>query len=617
MKKRLLSWLLVLTMVISLIPSTLVTTAFAADNTSAQASGQAGKTTHTMVDELPSDLSAYDIWDVRLTADTQPGGKIIVPNGKTLIIRGTGGIAGGTRNDTIVVVEKGGHLVLDGVLIQNNVVGSDGAIYVKSGGLLDLGHNDQSERRAPSITNNKFNNAAKNLVIEDGATVRLNAAADKAIGVSYYKNGIDVGPFIAISGGRYTMRGTQEGNINNETITSDDATKWKLSYSYDNLIMNNTRSRVLVWDPTNFWSYEGTTYHKDTLYKTIQNAYNKGFDVTRLQGTRANPRHLTTEELAGLAQYDLIVFDCATVDLTTEEFNAYLEYLNNGGRILFQVENAASAAPTDLRNQMNTKSSEIAQSFGGQFTAHAGQVVAANTLAKKWTTPARAAELTKDMSNGWYINVGAYITSSSSKVYPLMTANTTKGKESYVICDQDAGDRDGSQWGALTIVGDTDVFHYSATTTATSTGGSFIRNLVLNTVTRRISAAAGVNPNSEFNEWQANITGKLSDERFKIFSADYEQEQHSLREETASLQQQIADAESKDINITSFLKVAKRYTDFEELTPGMLHELIEKIIVHEGDKSSGHREQRIEIYYTFIGAAESSQIIVKRKRKAA
>lgn len=507
MKKRLLSWLLVLTMVISLIPSTLVTTAFAAENPSAQASGQAGKTTHTMVDELPSDLSAYDIWDVRLTKDTQPGGKITVPNGKTLIIHGTGGIAGGTRNDTIVFVEKGGHLVLDGVLIQNNAVDRYGAIYVKSGGLLDLGYNDQSERRAPSITNNKFNSAAKNLVIEDGATVRLNAQADRPIGVSYYKDGLEVGPFIAISGGRYTMRGTQDGNINGETsITSDNAAKWKLMYSYDNLIMTNNRARVLVWDPTNFWSYEGASYHKDTLYKTIQNAYNNGFDVVRRQGTKANPCHLTATELAQLDQFDLIVFDCATVDLTTEEFNAYLAYLNNGGRILFQVENAGSAAPTDLRNQMNTKSSEIAQSLGGQFTAHAGEVVSANTVAKRWTTPARAAELTKDMSNSWGINVGAYITSSSPKVYPLMTARTNKGNTSYVICDQDAGDRDGSQWGALTIVGDTDVFHYSATTTATSTGGSFIRNLVLNTVTRRISAAAGVNPNSEFNEWQATTT---------------------------------------------------------------------------------------------------------------
>ena len=117
--------------------------------------------------------------------------------------------------------------------------------------------------------------------------------------------------------------------------------------------------------------------------------------------------------------------------------------------------------------------------------------------------------------------------------------------------------------------------------------------------------------------YEDNITGKLSDERFKIFSTDYEDEQHSLREEVASLKQQLEDMESTSVNISGFLKAAQRYTNFDELTPSMLHDLIEKIIVHEGDKSSGHREQRIEIYYTFIGAAEGSQIIVKRKRKAA
>ena len=117
--------------------------------------------------------------------------------------------------------------------------------------------------------------------------------------------------------------------------------------------------------------------------------------------------------------------------------------------------------------------------------------------------------------------------------------------------------------------------------------------------------------------YEDNITGKLSDERFKIFSTDYEDEQHSLREEVASLKQQLEDMESTRVNVSGFLKAAQRYTDFDELTPSMLHDLIEKIIVHEGDKSSGHREQRIEIYYTFIGAAEGSQIIVKRKRKAA
>ena len=66
MKKRLLSWLLVLVMVFSLIPSTLVS-AWAAELPTAKAvTSVNGKTTYSMVDELPSDLSAYDIWDVRL-----------------------------------------------------------------------------------------------------------------------------------------------------------------------------------------------------------------------------------------------------------------------------------------------------------------------------------------------------------------------------------------------------------------------------------------------------------------------------------------------------------------------------------------------------------------------
>ena len=133
MKKRLLSWLLVLTMVISLIPSTLVTTAFAADNTSAQASGQAGKTKVELTNTWPSDLSA-DITDVTVTDTIAPGVTLTVGSGKTLILHGSGFISGGTANQTMVIVEEGGHLVLDEVTIQNNAVGSDGAIYVKSGG---------------------------------------------------------------------------------------------------------------------------------------------------------------------------------------------------------------------------------------------------------------------------------------------------------------------------------------------------------------------------------------------------------------------------------------------------------------------------------------------------
>ena len=136
MKKRILSWLLVLTMITSLIPSTLVT-ALAAELPSVQAASTVnGKTIQTFTDEWPQTLDGYDITDVRLTTDRQPGGMLTVSSGKTLIIHGAGGIAGGTRGATIITVEDGGQLVLDEVLIQNNTVCENGAIYVKKGGLL-------------------------------------------------------------------------------------------------------------------------------------------------------------------------------------------------------------------------------------------------------------------------------------------------------------------------------------------------------------------------------------------------------------------------------------------------------------------------------------------------
>ena len=41
------------------------------------------------------------------------------------------------------------------------------------------------------------------------------------------------------------------------------------------------------------------------------------------------------------------------------------------------------------------------------------------------------------------------------------------------------------------------------------------------------------------------------------------------------------------------------YEHITELTPEIMHELIEKIVVHAPDKSSGHRTQEIEIHYRF------------------
>ena len=53
--------------------------------------------------------------------------------------------------------------------------------------------------------------------------------------------------------------------------------------------------------------------------------------------------------------------------------------------------------------------------------------------------------------------------------------------------------------------------------------------------------------------------------------------------------------------VDKFIELVHRYTDFTELTTPMIHEFIDKIVVHEADKSTGDRIQQIDIYLKYVG----------------
>ena len=106
--------------------------------------------------------------------------------------------------------------------------------------------------------------------------------------------------------------------------------------------------------------------------------------------------------------------------------------------------------------------------------------------------------------------------------------------------------------------------------------------------------------------YEDNVTGKLTDERFAKLSATYEQEQAELKQSVESMSAIVEAAEEQTVNIRSFLKIVKKYTEPTELTPDILHEFVDKIVVHEADKSSGHRVQRIDVHYNFIGEIDFS-----------
>ncbi|MDE6709977.1 MAG: DUF4368 domain-containing protein, partial [Oscillospiraceae bacterium] len=117
-----------------------------------------------------------------------------------------------------------------------------------------------------------------------------------------------------------------------------------------------------------------------------------------------------------------------------------------------------------------------------------------------------------------------------------------------------------------------------------------------------------------------NVSGKISDERFDMMSKGYDDEQAELKIKISELSTAIEVKEQKSADTSQFLEIVRRYTEITELTPEIMHELIERIVVHAPDKSSGHRVQQIDIYYRFniaVSTAIADQRKYDKKRKAA
>lgn len=105
--------------------------------------------------------------------------------------------------------------------------------------------------------------------------------------------------------------------------------------------------------------------------------------------------------------------------------------------------------------------------------------------------------------------------------------------------------------------------------------------------------------------YESFAVGRISDERFDSLLAEYETEQKSLRSEIAEFEKQVASFEENTANAEQFLALAKKYTDFSELTTPMINEFVDKILVHAPEKIDGDRVQEVEIYLNFIGYFEA------------
>ena len=117
--------------------------------------------------------------------------------------------------------------------------------------------------------------------------------------------------------------------------------------------------------------------------------------------------------------------------------------------------------------------------------------------------------------------------------------------------------------------------------------------------------------------YEDNICGKLTDERFRKLSQNYENEQSSLKDQVVLLREEIERVESQCVNVDRFLSIVERNTEIPELTPHILHEFVDKIVVHSASDPHSRikRRQEVDIYYKGIGILEMSKVFATRENE--
>ena len=101
--------------------------------------------------------------------------------------------------------------------------------------------------------------------------------------------------------------------------------------------------------------------------------------------------------------------------------------------------------------------------------------------------------------------------------------------------------------------------------------------------------------------YEDDVNGTISHERFLKLSAEYEAEQKELTEFVYAEQNAVHIFEQDKADFDNFAAVIRKYVGVKELTPTIVNEFVKKIIVHAPDKSSGHRRQKVQIVWNFIG----------------
>ena len=101
--------------------------------------------------------------------------------------------------------------------------------------------------------------------------------------------------------------------------------------------------------------------------------------------------------------------------------------------------------------------------------------------------------------------------------------------------------------------------------------------------------------------YEDNFCGKLSDERYSRMAAKYEAEQAGLLQSVSVWEKEVTELERETVDVRLLLTGLREYSSMETLTPEVVNKIIKRIEIHNSELVDGHKQVKVDIYFTGAG----------------
>ena len=103
------------------------------------------------------------------------------------------------------------------------------------------------------------------------------------------------------------------------------------------------------------------------------------------------------------------------------------------------------------------------------------------------------------------------------------------------------------------------------------------------------------------NIYEDKALGRIPEHRYLAMTEKYDAEFKKLQSEIEEIENHFSAVDKQQINTEMFIEIIRNYRDIRKLTPQIVSDLIDKIVVGERQNIDGVWVQQFDIYYRFVG----------------